>query len=429
MTPKHLIALADSRIMGRVDHGRNGRLTFTYDPDWRTADDAYPLSLSMPLIVAEHSHAAVQAFLSGLLPDNNVVLNQWGRRFGVSARNPFALLSHVGEDCAGAVQFVRPDRLDALERQSRPDIEWVTEADIADRLRRLNADHAAWRIPGDHGQFSLAGAKPKTALLNRAGQWGVPAGRTPTTHILKPPTPDFDGIVENEHCCLRLAQALGLPVATSRIATFEDQVAIVVERFDRVHTKNTIVRVHQEDGCQALAVRPEQKYENEGGPGVVNVVELLRNFSSDPETDTWTFIDALMFNWLIAGTDAHAKNYAFLLGAGGRVRLAPLYDLTSALPYPSLDPRRIKFAMRIGGEYLVRRVGAAHWTKLATQPRLPANVLFDRLIRMVEQVPNAIIDVGRNARDSGLTHPMVAQLQTVIISRAREELGHLRATQ
>ena len=424
---KQLVAVAGNRVMGRVDQGRDGRLTFTYDADWGTSDGAYPLSLSMPLVVAEHAHAPIAAFLAGLLPDNETVLARWGRKFGVSPGNPFALLTKVGEECAGAVQFVLPERVVALVAGRPGMTHWLNAADVAARLRVLATDIAAWRIAGDAGQFSLAGAKPKTALLYRDGRWGVPSGRTPTTHILKPPTPDFDGIAENEHLCLRFAHALGLSVAESRVERFEDQIAIVVERFDRVIEGRRITRIHQEDGCQALGVPPNRKYENDGGPDIAKLVELLRTYSGDARTDVAAFVDALIVNWLIAGTDAHAKNYAILLGAGGRARLAPLYDLTSALPYSdSLDPRKNKFAMQIDGEYLIRRVGPTHWASLARQIRFDPDDLHEHLLEMVARTPDTITDVCRTAVRDGLDHPIVARLSDAIVARANDLKARLQ---
>ena len=230
---KELIAIIEGREMGRVARDNRGKLSFTYNEQWRNAPDAYPLSISMPLALTEHGNAKVDPYLWGLLPDNSNVLDQWGKRFHVSPRNAFGLIANVGEDCAGAVQFVQPERLDAILGQAPPEIEWLDDAAIAQRLRTLRADHSAWRIPRDTGQFSLAGAQPKTAFLLENGRWGVPSGRMPTTHILKPPTGDLDGHVENEHFCLELARSLGLPTVSSRIMHFQDEIAIVVERYDR----------------------------------------------------------------------------------------------------------------------------------------------------------------------------------------------------
>src|SRR5215468_8746181 len=199
---RELVALLDGKEVGRVHSDASGRLSFVYGDDWRQAPDAYPLSLSMPLAAREHRRAVVEAFLWGLLPDNEHVLARWAAKFQVSARNVFALISHVGEDCAGAIQFVPPDRLETIRSGKEDKVEWLDEYDIAQRLQTLRADHAAWRLPRDTGQFSLAGAQPKTALLLQKDRWGIPSGRLPTTHILKPPTGHFDGHAENEHICL-----------------------------------------------------------------------------------------------------------------------------------------------------------------------------------------------------------------------------------
>src|SRR5437016_9180205 len=209
---KELIALLDGRETGRVVRDNRGKLTFIYNEQWRNAADAYPLSLSMPITLAEHPNAKIDPFLWGLLPDNEIILGNWARKFHVSARNAFSLIAYVGEDCAGAVQFVQPARLNAILGAAAPPIEWLDEKEIAKRLRALREDHSAWRLPRDTGQFSLAGAQPKTALLFEDNKWGVPAGRVPTTHIFKPPSGDFDGHAENEHFCLELGRALDLPV-------------------------------------------------------------------------------------------------------------------------------------------------------------------------------------------------------------------------
>lgn len=423
-----LVALIDGQESGRVRQGRDGLLTFVYAESWQQARNAYPLSLSLPLALSVHGHDAVHAFLWGLLPDSEPILDTWARRFGVSARNPFSLLANVGEDCAGAVQFVRPDRVDGIRDGTLDKIEWLTVADVAERLRILRTDHAAWRRPGDEGQFSLAGARPKTALILDDGRWGLPSGRTPTTHILKPPTGEYDGFVENEHFCLELAAALGLPAARSRIMRFEEQVAIVVERYDRVRTDTGWVRVHQEDLCQALGVPPTRKYENEGGPGVDSVVRLLRDNSGAPEEDVSTFVSALALNWLIAGTDGHAKNYSILIGSRGSVRLAPLYDVASALPYPaSLDPYKIKLAMKLGGEYFVRKIGRHQWENLAVQLQMDRYDLLNRVMGMAESAPDLGSEVRRAAERDGITHPVLNRLADAVATRVKACLEELRA--
>jgi serine/threonine-protein kinase HipA len=441
-----LLTLLGGRVIGEVKRDRRGQLRLRYEDDWRAAREAFSLSLSMPLVVAEHGHEPIEAFLWGLLPDNELVLDRWARRFQVSARNAFALISNVGEDCAGAVQFVSPERREQLLTPRAPEIDWLDEAGVGERLRMLREDHAAWRGPRDAGQFSLAGAQPKTALLYQGGRWGIPSGRTPTTHILKPPSPDFDGHVENEHLCLALARALGLPAATSRVERFDGETAIVIERYDRAYTAELaaaapaetaaqlarlartqpILRLHQEDMCQALALLPTAKYQNEGGPTPERIVSLLRTHSSRPLEDVSTFVDALAFNWLIAGTDAHAKNYSLLHGRGGRVRLAPLYDIASALPYKELDPQRLKLAMKIGDKYRIRDIGTREWRKLAAELRLDPNATVSRIEALATDIPAQLARLCEEAADLGLRHPIVRRLRSVVTTRSQRCVTSLR---
>lgn len=415
---KELIALVDGQEIGLVRQGPGGKLSFAYTEEWRNSADAFPLSLSMPLALAEHGHARIEPFLWGLLPDSERILDQWGRRFHVSARNAFALISYVGEDCAGAAQFITPERISATGRQSPADIQWLDEALIAERLRSLRADHAAWRLPRDTGQFSLAGAQPKTALLLLNGRWGLPSGRIPTTHILKPPTGEFDGHAENEHFCLQLARRLGMAVPNSAIMHFEDEIAIVVERYDRITVSSRLKRIHQEDMCQALALPPIRKYESEGGPGAAAIFNLLQTNSSNSAEDTRGFLDALAYNWLIAGTDAHAKNYAVLLAAGGQVRFAPLYDLASILPYSEFDPHRIELAMKIGGEYRLQNIGLRQWQKLAGEVRLDRQEVVQRVAAIADAIPANLPEVAGKLKKEGLTHPILPQLEKKLAARA-----------
>lgn len=425
MSARALIAVMNGTVIGTVERERSGRTQFTYLDAWREQPDAVPLSLSMPMTGAKHPHAAIDAFLCGLLPDNAQTLSRWASRFKVSARNAFGILSHMGEDCAGAVQFVPPDRVPALAQGAAEDIGWLSEAEIGARLRLLREDPSATRRSSDHGQFSLAGAQPKTALLLRDGRWGVPAGRTPTTHILKPPTAAFDGHAENEHFCLALARRLGLPVAHSRVQRFDGEPAIVVARFDRLEHHGRLHRVHQEDLCQALGIQPTSKYQSDGGPGPAAIAQLLRTHSSSPVQDVATLIDALAFNWLIAGTDAHAKNYALLFGSGGRLRLAPLYDLGSALPYDSLRQDKLTMAMKIGNTYRLRDVRRHHWEKLLRQLGVDVDQSMVRIIAMATALPDHASDLARTMQGEGLIHPMLERLPPLLAQSAAEGRARL----
>ena len=294
----------------------------------------------------------------------------------------------------------------------------ISQNDIAKRLKALRADHSAWRVESDAGRFSLAGAQPKTALLFDGKRWGVPSGRTPTTHILKPPTGDFEGHAENEHFSLQLARSLGIIVPNSKVLHFGDEIAIVVERYDRVRDGASWSRVHQEDMCQALGLHPTSKYESDGGPGIARIVELIRDHSSEPTEDVEAFTDAIAFNWLIAGTDAHAKNYSLLIGSGAGVRLAPIYDLASILPYRAPSLLRVKLAMKIGGEYRLSNIGLRHWQKMATELRLDEEALIDRVRAMTITLPDTVTDVQATTEEEGLSHETISKLAQRLKMRA-----------
>lgn len=376
--------------------------------------------------------------------------------------NPFALLCHVGEDCAGAVQFVLPERLGDIVNGADGAVAWLTENEIAERLRTLRADHSRGRLVRDNGQFSLAGAQAKTALFFQDGRWGVPSGKTPTTHILKPPIAGLLGHVENEHFCLSLARELGFPTASSQVRMFEGEQVIVVERFDRYRTaalaagtaaeaaaataaagagdssgaaraaaaaaraaalselakRQPVLRLHQEDLCQALGLLPTLKYQNEGGPSPQAIVDLLRVHSSQPLEDITTFVEALIFNWLIAGTDGHAKNYSLLLGARGQVRLGPLYDLGSALPYPDMDQRRLKLAMKFGDTYLIRNVAARHVEQLAKTLAIDPRRLLSQARELAARMPAEIVKVGESAKGAGLAERTIDRLTKSLTAHA-----------
>lgn len=407
-----LAVLLEGKPIGNVERVASGALRLHFDGDYRDDPTATLLSVSMPPAEQVHADARLTPWLWGLLPDNADVLARWGRDFGVSVASPFPLLgTQVGHDCAGAVQFCAPDEVDNLVGRTG-DVTWLSEADIASRMRTLRADSTSWLGPGFAGQFSLGGAQAKTALhhapANEAheargggGRWGAPTGSVPTTHILKPAVAGLEAQNINEHLCLAAARQLGLPTANTRIETFEDESAIVVERFDRSIRDGALVRVHQEDLCQALSIPPARKYQSDGGPTPGQIAELIRSTipGPDAETDVWRFADALAFNWLIAGTDAHAKNYSLLL-AGNQIRLAPLYDIASILPYDDSDGYKVKLAMKVGDDYQLRRTDRrSAWEHAADELKLDRDRLITRVLDLAERTPAAL---ARAVSDSDL---------------------------
>lgn len=411
-----LLVILDDAVAGVLTRLRGGRLRFDYNDDYRRRPHATPLSLSMPIHVQSHSDHIVTPWLWGLLPDNDAVLARWARHFHVSASSPYSLLATpVGEDCAGAVRFVAPDELDrALQRPGH--VSWLTIDDVAQRLSELRRDATAWLGASFTGQFSLAGAQAKTALLLDGERWGAPSGSTPTTHILKPAVTGLDDHDLNEHLCLDAARRAGLIVARTRIVGFGVETAVVVERYDRRDSEKRIVRIHQEDLCQALGLPPARKYQNEGGPGPREVARLLRAAMPPAAADhaVCRFADALIWNWLIGGTDAHAKNYSLLL-ANDQVRLAPLYDIASALPY-GVHERRLRLAMKIGGYRLIPYSNP--WPAAAHDLGVEAELLIERVRELSGRAPDAFADAAKALDVAALGRELPGRLLDLVAARA-----------
>lgn len=412
-----LLVILDNVVAGSLTRLSGGRLRFDYEPGYQEQPGHTPLSLSMPTSVRSHGNQTVTPWLWGLLPDNDAVLARWGREFHVSTSSPFSLLATpIGEDCAGAVRFAPPDELDrVLDRKG--EISWLTNAKIAQRLRELREDSTAWLGRSFTGQFSLAGAQAKTALLLQGKRWGVPSGSIPTTHILKPAIVGFDDHDLNEHLCLDAARRSGLIVARSRISQFADETAVVVTRYDRIPgSDGAIVRVHQEDMCQALRLPPARKYQREGGPAPGEIAKLLRD-SMDPragEQAVHRFADALIWNWLIAGTDAHAKNYSVLL-SGSQVRFAPLYDIASTLPYGTHE-RKLRLAMKIGSSYEVYPQ-RNRWPIAARELGLNPDSLVKRARELAASAPDAFSAAARAPEVVKLKRELPKKLVDLVAER------------
>ncbi len=424
-----LLVLIEGELAGRILAEKSGRLSLNYERAWRDSPRGYSLSVSMPLAEITYPQKSVWPYLWNLLPENPNVLQRWGQQYHVSPGNPFKLLSHVGADVPGAAQFVTPEQRAEIQSQRKLTIDWMSIDELRERLNQLRDDFSAVRRPGDIGKMSLPGAQAKTAYYwdRRTNRWGVPGGRTPTTHIIKPCIPGFDGLVENEHLCQDIAARLGMPAAKSFVLAL-DQPYIVVERFDRLPPLSGSLlprRIHQEDVCQAMSLMPTSKYQEDGGPGITQIVTLIRRVSANPKVDVERFLKANMFNWLIGGTDAHAKNYSLLIDAGDEIRLAPLYDLSSQLPYPDLVAQRL--SMKIGDHYEFARVSAADWRKLARACALDEEHVIGMLLEMAKALPDEISAARAQALTDGLPERAIAPLAEALIERARKRLASITA--
>lgn len=380
----------NGRRVGQYFRAPDGAFAFTYAAEWLAWENTLPISRALPLRPERYTGPPVIAVFENLLPDSDLIRRRVAERVGADGVDAYSLLARIGRDCVGALQFLPEGESpgDARALTGEP----LSDALIGTMLRDLAQTPLGIRAEQDF-RISVAGAQEKTALLFHEGQWVLPTGTTPTTHILKPAIGrlpngmDLTDSIENEHFSLRLLAGFGLPVARTEIADFAGTRALVIERFDRLRARDgRLIRLPQEDCCQALSVPPTRKYQNEGGPGIVEICDLLTG-SDEPQRDRADFLKAVILFWLIGATDGHAKNFSISLMPGGRFRMTPIYDVLTV--QPSLDAgalqiKDMKLAMRAGQgrHYRVADIHGRHFVETA----LAAGFSRDQIAGVFEDI-------------------------------------------
>jgi serine/threonine-protein kinase HipA len=368
-----LIVYLCGQRAGRLIRKDNGNLQFRYDLDYAGPK----ISQALPFQEAAHPHAVCRAVFGGLLLEGDA-REALARNLGVSVGNDYALLQELGGDCAGAITLLDPDVPLPHEAQLKP----IDDEQLDVLLRDLPQRPLAAN-PEEGIRLSLAGAQPKLPVIIESAEVALPLNAAAaTTHIIKPEPSRFEGLVDNEAFCMELARAVELPVAlTRKRTTLSGLPYLLIERYDRDMTAEPIRRLHQEDVCQALGRSSDSKYQVEGGPTVLETVELLRNCSSVPAQDLPTLWRALVFNWLIGNCDAHAKNFSLLYDSSAPT-LAPLYDLVSTTAYPELTTR---LAMSIDGATQISDVNTKAWETLAKETGYSTRFILATTNSMIER--------------------------------------------
>lgn len=388
----------NARLVGRLHRSAGGAVEFRYDDNWLSWEGALPVSLSLPLREERYSGNAVITVLDNLLPDDEAVRRRVVERVGAESHSVYDLLSKIGRDCVGALQFLpqghEPGPADAVEGRR------ISDDEIARRIRSLAMtplgldEEEAFRI-------SIAGMQEKTAFLYWRGEWHLPHGTTATTHIMKPQIGvlpsgvDLTQSVENEHLCLRLTAAFGLPSARTEILDFNGVRVLAIERFDRYwDQEHRLLRLPQEDCCQALSVPSSLKYDSDGGPGMSDLLDLLQG-SDTPSVDRRLFLKSQIVFWLLGATDGHAKNFSVFLGPGSRFSLTPLYDVMSA--QPAVDAGKIrknqyKFALAVGDNrhYVMDTILPRHFMQTAESSGVKGTVVEELCAEVAESAEYAI---------------------------------------
>ena len=392
-----------SSKVGIYSRAPNGSTSFRYDKDWIASERAFPISLSMPLSDRIWSGVSADSFFDGLLPDDQAVRNKIAAREQIDSAGTFDLLSVIGRDCVGALRFV-PDGLDPGD-PAKMTYRSVNDEEIASRIASLGTSPLGIHVADDDFRISIAGVQEKTAFLRIDNQWQLPLGPTPTSHIFKPAMKigpngaDFSDTPWNEWLCLALCRALGLETANAEVFIFDDKPVIVVERFDRLWRDDVLYRLPQEDMCQALGVPPMRKYQSDGGPGIVDILEFL-NGAVAPREDRLNFMKTQIVFWLLAAIDGHAKNFSIFLTPGG-YKLTPLYDVMSAYPYPELSAHKIKLAMAVGkNHYRIKEIQPRQFYQTGQKAGLREADMDDIFANLVPQIDNTIAEVRALAENA-----------------------------
>jgi serine/threonine-protein kinase HipA len=382
-----------------------GKDLLQYDDSWLQSPQARPLSLTLPFTPGNQPHRGqlVGAWFDNLLPDSSRLRERIAARFKTKGQSAFDLLAEVGRDSVGAIRLL-PEGFapeDVKTIHALP----MNEADVAQCLRSTASRQGLQGndLPLDDFRISLAGAQEKTALLKHHGQWMRPVAATPTTHILKLPLGlvgnlqmDMAASVENEWLCAQVIRAYGIPIAACTMEQFEDIKVLVVERFDRMWSVDGswLIRLPQEDLCQALGYPGYMKYESDGGPGMDKILNFL-NGSTHALQDRINFIKAQFLFWLLCASDGHAKNFSIQLNAGGSYAMTPLYDVLSVYPVLGeganrISPHQVRMAMAVRGKsphWKMREIQPRHWYELAKRHGISLTGSGSPFEQVIEQTP------------------------------------------
>ncbi|MEK6544172.1 MAG: type II toxin-antitoxin system HipA family toxin [Elusimicrobiota bacterium] len=367
----------ETQLAGRLNENNAGRFEFQYAPGWLIFPDAMPISVRMPLRPESFSDDTCRVFFGNLLPEGTTRRLITGK-LGISESNDFKLLEVLGGECAGTLSILPEGQQASVsgnyEPLSRKDLDRMIEEMPQNPLLLAHEDL----------RLSLAGAQQKIPVYYEDGKFFLPHGSFPSSHILKPATPDFDGIVENEAYCMELARQIGLPAPASMVIAGKYPFYLI-ERYDRRRREDgKLVRLHQEDFCQALGYSYGKKYEADGGPGLNACFGLITQQSTQPAVDKMIMLRWVIFNYLIGNCDAHAKNLSMLIKREN-YRLSPLYDLLSTRVYGKLSQ---KFAMRVGGQYRSDWVLKGNWERFAEEAGVGGRAVRDLCRELGEKAPD-----------------------------------------
>ncbi len=412
----------DTALAGRLTHDAEAdRFAFDYDASWLARPDAYPLSPMLPMQPpadsSTNAHAVqVRRFFENLLPEGQA-LDDAVQALRVSKSNLAGLLVGLGRETAGAIRLVVAGAPTSDQDEKR----LVPAAELSERIRqRADRPFSVW---DEKVRLSIAGYQDKLALLVEGDHWYLAEGpNLASTHILKPEPVRLSlaGLTSNEFFCMRLAHAVGLPVAPVELHHVPEPV-LLIERFDRRRQGGAIRRAHTIDGCQLLGLPVAHKYERIYGDGrdvrhVRDGASLPRFINAaaravNPARERLDLLRWTIFNVLIGNADAHAKNLSFFLTSSGHV-LAPAYDLVCNTLY--IGNVNQNLAMAVGDAFLIEEVTALEWAQLCAAAHLNAALVVREIRRMIDLMRGSVAKVEHDTLSSGVNPEVIERVRGVI---------------
>ena len=397
--------------VGTLEQTPTGKKTFIYN-----SNASMPISVGMPIRDEPYGDQQCEAFFGGLLPESETAKKIIGKRYGVSPNNSFALLRAIGYDCAGAISCHAIDE-PIVPKHSVPLAgKVITDDELYQHIQELPKQPLFMDVEGL--RLSLAGVQDKAAICLIENQIALPENGCPTTHILKPASPHFEGITENEYFILKIAKRIGIPVPEVELRKIKDITFILIERYDRRIKSNYIERIHQEDFCQALGIPSIKKYQNDGGPSLSNCFDLLNN-TTQPAIDRNRLASVVIFNYLVCNMDAHGKNFSLLHNTASSIKLAPFYDILCTRVYEKLTT---KMAMKIGSKYEYDQVQPSHWKQLCDAINYRYLAMAGLIEILGEQIKVAAVQEKQMLQSNGIDNPIIDKIIKLIDSNIDQTL-------
>ncbi len=376
MTSTLAVWMSDRRV-GTLERTAAGDLV--YSPD---LDASLTVATSG---LATWSPQLTRNWFDGLLPEGDR-RTRLAARFGLRSEDTFGLLGEIGWECAGAIA-VLPEGRSPASGSYQP----IDDAGVAERLDALPSIDLD---PDDAIRMSLGGAQDKLLLARIAQGWALPIDGAPSTHILKPEPDLWPGLAAAEVWALLVANAATYASAAELSTDLGVRPVIVVTRYDRQHPGDRIVRIHQEDLCQALGLPVGLKYARPGhpeDPSLARLARILVERAVDPPAELIRLLEQVAASVALRNADSHAKNLS-ILHVGNAVRLAPLYDVAPTIAFL---PRQTTLGLSIGGKFKLTDIGSEHLVAEAKSWGIPERDATET----IGAVAAAMIDAVEEAND------------------------------